>query len=379
VPVGYLNDPGTKTIVRDPDRFDQVRQLFELALMGYSPRRIWRIAQNEWDFRTRRQRRIGGKHLALAAVYKMLNNPFYAGAIIWNGRQYPGAHEPIISWAEHARIQAQLKRLTKPRSKQRSFPFTGIIRCGECGYMVTAEDKTNKYGSRYTYYHCSKRRPDYACRQASVQAKDLEEQFTAFLERISLPNQILTWAKQVYEKTPQAPAATLNARRQFIEQAVERNNAALKTLTSIRLKDIIGDDEFVEERRKLDEAEFGYADELKRLSNQVSAFELFESLGMFRVKALKCFREGDDETKRLIFETVGSNSTLMNKKLSVQAKKPFRMVERPDDFLLLRGVVEEVRTLWLENDAGLIEIVNNIRAIETRCGIRFSDDRLHQH
>src|SRR5947209_14079807 len=40
-PLGYLNDKTTRTIVKDPDRFPLVRQMFDLLLTGaYSARRI---------------------------------------------------------------------------------------------------------------------------------------------------------------------------------------------------------------------------------------------------------------------------------------------------------------------------------------------------
>src|SRR5882724_7060234 len=45
VPVGYINDPATRTIVRDPKRFEQIRHMFELLFAGKSPRQIWDVAR----------------------------------------------------------------------------------------------------------------------------------------------------------------------------------------------------------------------------------------------------------------------------------------------------------------------------------------------
>src|SRR5215471_6653611 len=33
-PLGYLNDPVTKTIIKDPERFHRIREMFDLLLMG---------------------------------------------------------------------------------------------------------------------------------------------------------------------------------------------------------------------------------------------------------------------------------------------------------------------------------------------------------
>jgi len=217
--------------------------MFELLFAGKSPRQIWDVARFEWISETRKQRKIGGKHLALGAIYKLLNNPFYAGVIVWNGRQYPGAHEPMISWHEFERVQALLVRSGKRRPQRRSFAFTGIIRCGECGFTVTAEEKTNRYGSHYTYYHCSKRRPDYRCHQPSVQAIDLEDQISSFLESVTLPVRLFEWANKMYANNPKAPLAILKARRLFIEEAMARNRTALKNLTAMRVREMIDDKE----------------------------------------------------------------------------------------------------------------------------------------
>jgi site-specific DNA recombinase len=336
VPVGYMNDPVTRTIVKDPARFEHTRQMFGLLFAGKSPRQIWDITRLKWDFRTRKQRKIGGKHLALGAIYKLLNNPFYAGVIVWNGRQYPGAHEPMISLHEFERVRALLVRSGKQRPKKRSFPLTGVIRCGECGFMVTAEEKTNRYGSHYTYYHCSKRRPDYRCHQPSVQATDLEEQISSFLDRVTLPVQLFEWANKLYANNPEAPLATLKARRLFIEEAMERNRTALQNLTAMRLRDMIDDKQFLEERARLEAAQIGYAQELRNSTNQIVWFEPFKTISLFRNRAVECFRSGDDETKRLILKTVSSNPTLTDRKLTIQAKKPFCQIQEAGDFLSLR-------------------------------------------
>jgi hypothetical protein len=40
---------------------------------------------------------------------------------------------------EFERVQQLLGRPARPRAKTREFAYTGMIRCGECGFTVTAE------------------------------------------------------------------------------------------------------------------------------------------------------------------------------------------------------------------------------------------------
>jgi len=61
-----------------------------------------------------------------------------------------------------------------------------MIKCGECGFSITGENKANRYGSRYTYYHCTKRRLDYRCSQPYLTVDELEQQIIDFLQSISI-------------------------------------------------------------------------------------------------------------------------------------------------------------------------------------------------
>ena len=48
----------------------------------------------------------------------------------------------MVTEAEYDRVQTLLGRKGNPRPRTHGvFPFTGLIRCGECNGMVTAEEK----------------------------------------------------------------------------------------------------------------------------------------------------------------------------------------------------------------------------------------------
>lgn len=70
----------------------------------------------------------------------MLSNPIYLGLIKFNGELYEGKFKPIIEKELWDKVQAELKRSSRPRSRKdgNDFPFTGLLKCGECGYMITA-------------------------------------------------------------------------------------------------------------------------------------------------------------------------------------------------------------------------------------------------
>ncbi|MEK9165535.1 MAG: recombinase family protein [Patescibacteria group bacterium] len=142
-PLGYSNDIVNKTIVKDPERFNLVRKMWELMLTGnYLPPKILKIANNEWGFRTKKLKKKGGNKLSASGIYRIFTNPFYTGIIESNGKTYQGNHEPIITLEEYDRAQMLLGRKVKSRHKKHLFSYTGIIKCGECGCLITAEKKT---------------------------------------------------------------------------------------------------------------------------------------------------------------------------------------------------------------------------------------------
>ncbi len=157
-PIGYKNCIETKTIIPDPDHFPVVRKIFDLMLSGtYSVTQVRNIANDQWEYRTPRLKRMGGVPLSHSTVYKMLTNPFYAGYILWSGQLHSGKQTPVVTLKEFEQVGRLLGRDQQIKPKRHAFAYTGLLRCGSCGLSVTAEHKTNRHGSKYIYYHCTRR------------------------------------------------------------------------------------------------------------------------------------------------------------------------------------------------------------------------------
>lgn len=369
-PIGYLNDPATRTIARDPERFMRVRQIFDMYLSGeLSAQRISKIARDDWSLRTRRCRRSGGSLIPTSYVHKILTNPFYAGIIVWNDRTYSGAHEPVVSVDEFERVQARLRKTTTSRAKTRRFAFTGMIRCGECSFLVTAEEKTNRHGSHYTYYHCTKRRMDYRCKQPSISRALLDGQIKQFLCRITIPERVHQWARCFLSENRQTESEALEERRKMLRCAAKRAEAALENLTSLRIHDTINNDEFLHERRKVQIEHERIRQQLEDIGNLTGPFEPLETIISFRTRAVKWFRDGGDDAKRLILRIVGSNLVLKDKVLSIAAKKPFQLSLNNCSQPLLCSWRDDVRTLLSNNDTELLQVLDDIKLLENRLGI----------
>lgn len=144
VPTGYMKQPiivdgkalniKDKTItetVFDPERIDLVKRMWKMLLSEvYTPRQIRKIANEEWHYTLRPTRKTGGKPIGLSSIYRIFNNPFYAGWIVHEGEWHPGKHTPIISLEEYDRAQLILGKRGKPRLGVNGYAYTGLIKCG---------------------------------------------------------------------------------------------------------------------------------------------------------------------------------------------------------------------------------------------------------
>lgn len=345
-PLGYLNDKDAKTIVPDPDRFPLVRRMWTLMLTGaFPPRRIWELATRQWGLRTVRRKRIGGALLSLSGVYRILTNQFYAGVLESEGKIFPGKHEPMVTMDQFEKVQQLLGRPGVPR-KTRSFAFTGMIRCGECGLSVTAEEKTNRYGQQFTYYHCTKRRTDMHCSQAYVTAEEIEEQMVEFLEELMLPERFRAWARARMDDEFSEKMGDRTAQRESLLESKAATAREMENLTKLRIRDFLTDDEYVRQRKELERQQLAIGQRLETMENDQSTFEPSRALISLSNSLVSRFRAGDLEQKRLIATITGSNFVLKDENLSIDARKPFRRWTENTNFSEVRAFVRDIRTFW---------------------------------
>ncbi|NQV89342.1 MAG: recombinase family protein [Parcubacteria group bacterium] len=197
-PLGYLNNPnqtkGQRKINLDPERAHVIKEMFELvAEHGYSGRDLFVWINKETGMRTR-----GGKKVSLSSIYRMLNTPFYYGEFEYprgGGVWYKGDHDPLISKELFEKVQKHLDIPTREKKRSHTFNYTRLIRCGDCGSFVSADQKikTLKSGEQkhYIYYRCSRGR-DRFCAQPPITEDDLVGEMYKVFDQIKLDEKKLT-------------------------------------------------------------------------------------------------------------------------------------------------------------------------------------------
>ena len=99
-PLGYLNDPKTKTIIADPETWGRVRILLETAATKcISIPELAKFARCELALKCK-----NGKPFTSKALRRMIGNPFYAGYFWYDGEYCKGKHPTMITKEQFSRL-----------------------------------------------------------------------------------------------------------------------------------------------------------------------------------------------------------------------------------------------------------------------------------
>lgn len=203
LPLGYIHNPYKKTdsieIFPDPERFEIVQKAMKKVASGeMSPREALNYA-NDLGLRTKETRRFKSKSVSDSVFYRMLSNPFYHGLFEFpkgSGNWMSGKHEQMITEEEYNLIQRYKGRKNAPRPQKHLFPYTGLMKCGECGcsIVIDPKEKIQKNGNKhiYHYYRCTKSKGN--CSQKYLERKELEKQLADILGSIEISEEFHNWA-----------------------------------------------------------------------------------------------------------------------------------------------------------------------------------------
>ncbi len=334
VPQGYLNNKENKTTVKDPERFDLVRKMWDLMLTSnYTPPKILDIANNEWGYRTRKFKRIGGNPLSRSGIYKIFTNLFYAGIIESKGLQYEGKYERMITLEEYDRVQIILGKEGKPRPQKHQFAFTGSIRCSVCGCLYTAETKKKLLKSgeirEHTYYHCTRKTTKIKCDQRkNIPLADLELSIEKEIEKYTILPEFLEWAVEGLSKKNNTEIEDRTKIYETQNNAIIQLQKELDELTKMRYRQLIDDEAFIKEKNQLQSQIVQLKGKLKETESRAEEWlELTEKTFNFATYARKTFitakgKEGL-ELKKEILMTLGKTPIIKDNKLIIEPDEWF--------------------------------------------------------
>ena len=312
-PFGYINNFKTRTIEPHPTRSRViVRAYKEYAKGAYTLESLAEYLA-EHGITTKQ-----GTPLGKASVVRILTNRAYLGFVKHHDEWHDGSFKPILPPTLFEAVQKVLAGRRKPRRANvaRDFPFLQLLRCGECGGMVTAQNSINRFGTHYRYYHCTKKHGP--CRQPYVQETALAAQFHSLLQSVSLPfaeievmeNQIAEWEKEDVSargSVAQNLKGKIRANQERMEKLVSLYlDADIEREIYLQRKDML-----MREKAVLLESERDFGRQRKNWIEPLRRFVL--SLQ----EAAKLESERNYPEWRRFFVSLGSNPSLKDKTLSI--------------------------------------------------------------
>ena len=344
-PIGYTNDKlgekGEKKIFVDQERFGLVRKMWDHLLTdNYSVKQIVEMANDEWGLRTPDTKRHPSDKLSLSVGYKIFTNPFYYGEFMWEGEIHQGKHKPMITAQEFDTAQKILGKKGKPRPKNKRLPFNGIIRCGECGAMITSQEKFKKIKSTgelrsYLYHNCTHRKKNTNCTQKTIRHEELKKQVMEKLDSITIPPEFLEFTLQLLREENEIEE---NDRNQILKNQQESFNGCLKRIDNlIKLyispentnQDLMDEKEFKEQKNILMAEKKRIEGDLREIEMRVDEWvEKSEKTFHFATYAKHSFDKGNFETKTQILRAFGQNFLLKDGILTIEPEPAYLIIKK---------------------------------------------------
>lgn len=196
-PLGYLNEKlavrGKSRVLLDPERAPIIKQVFErVGNDAISGREIYRWLRDDIKFTTRT-----GKRLTLSGLYRLLGMTFYYGEFEFptgSGNWYKGSHEPLIDKELFEKTRTNLLSAPKEKYGLKEFQFTKLIKCGNCGGGITAEEKIKRLSDgslkKYVYYRCT-RHINTDCREPFIREEELINQIVAMADKLEFKDKVI--------------------------------------------------------------------------------------------------------------------------------------------------------------------------------------------
>ena len=341
-PVGYLNNVRTKTIIVDKRKSKIIREAFELYSQGNS-----RLEDISKFFGESGMKSWNNNPLHKNCVKNILTNPFYYGHFKYGGEVHEGKHKPIVSKELFDKVQRVLVERGNPM-KPRSEPkvFCGLLRCGTCGMMITAENKTKiskKHIHHYTYYRCTKKSKIIKCPEIAVRQEVLDEQFSEILSNYSMPS---PWAEEFGlcmkedEKKADRESSVIIV---DLQNKIFNISEKIQRLLDVYLAQDIDRETYLKERNKLFSDKKSFEEKMSNLERDAQSWlePMQEWLNVASGLAEAAQLNDLPSKKSLLPKIFGSNPTLHDRRIQENPLQPY-------------AALRAAREKFSENDVGFI-------------------------
>lgn len=295
----HVPDPKTKTIIQTVFRL-YTEPSYSIATIAKEMDRM--------GVRTRQ-----GRPYYKSKVQKMLMNPFYIGINHFNGKDYPGAQEPIISKELFNKVQQKMGRGRPSVYKKHNPVFKNIIHCKNCGGIVTWQRQKN-------YYYGSCQRLSDICKGRKFLREDkLEEIVMTMLKDLVSPSEeVIGWVADAMREEHQTAIESRERLATSIQTQIDRIERMDEGLYDDKLAGEISREKYQEKHQEFQKQKAELEDRLSDIDQSAGPM-LERRLVLLELsqKAAEIYAKKTPEQKRLIITKLFDDLAFDNGSISV--------------------------------------------------------------
>ena len=246
----------------------------------------------------------------------MLCNPVYEGRIRYGGKIYDGEHEPIIKEAQFMNVQRLLKEYEPKGDTKiaRTYLLAGLIRCADCGSVMTPTytKKKNASGepSYIYYYRCTKTYQVKwrACSIRSVNAQKIEQYVIEQLKELSRNEDLIYKTIDGINLTEKDRTQHLTDEHQKVQMDLKETKTRIKNIV-----DAIADGKgtpvsLTEKLQELEKRKAELQEQLSKIQMELVNENLIRYDAELVIQSLKDFvtrmEESNEEEKKNLLKVV---------------------------------------------------------------------------
>jgi len=325
-PIGYINtedEEGNKIIIPDPERARYIRKIFEMYATGnYS----MSVIGQEMKKLGLTNNSKSNKPVTTSQIDWILKNPFYYGKMRAKGNLYQHNYEPLISLYLFEKARKVKENWHKKPFRYAAKPaiFRGIIKCAECGCMITPEIKKGKY----TYYSCFDYHKVHK-KRIYVREEELLKPIYDVLRSIQIPVNVLEWLTKELKRIHENKSVFHQDNLKKLQKDYDILEDRISRMYDDKLDGFISEELY---EKKLKEYKEKQRDILIQIEDHTKADEDFYITApkIFNLanKALEIFESSEVKEKRALINLLLQNPLLSGRKLLFSLRSPFYMIAK---------------------------------------------------
>ena len=251
----------------------------------------------------------------------ILKNPFYYGMICFKDEMYQGVHEPLISKELFDKVQNAFRKDNKPKHlESKSFLFGGILKCANCGCIVSGEIKKGKY----IYYSCTGAKSPCEQKHKYIREDVIEKQIISALDKIKIDEKQKNWIQSILSESYKKEQKYTKERLNSLIKQKELLSKRIETIYLDKLDGKITEDFWAKKHE-----EWSYS--LLKIQNNIQAYEktnmnfitMSEEFLKICSEISELYKFAKNEEKQKLINYVLQNFLVEGETLHYKYKMPF--------------------------------------------------------